>query len=132
MTGKTDNIFIQFFRYCIVGGLAFLVDYCLLFLLSDKCGLHYLLSAGIAFIAGLVVNYLLSIFWVFSESRYRDKRIEFAFFAFIGVIGLGLTEGLMWLFTDLAGLHYLLSKLITAALVLLWNFFARKVVLFTK
>ena len=78
------------------------------------------------------MNYLLSIFWVFSESRYREKRIEFAIFAFIGVIGLGLTEGLMWLFTDLAGLHYLLSKLITAALVLLWNFIARKAVLFTK
>jgi len=132
MTGKTDNVFIQFFRYGIVGGLAFLVDYGLLYLLSDKCGLHYLLSASIAFIAGLVVNYLLSIFWVFSESKYQDKRKEFAIFAFIGVIGLGLTEGLMWLFTDLTGLHYLLSKLITAALVLLWNFFARKAVLFTK
>ena len=129
---KTDNTFIQFFRYCIVGGLAFLVDYGLLYLLADKFGLHYLLSASIAFIAGLVVNYLISTFWVFSESKYQDKRKEFAIFAFIGVIGLGLTEGLMWLFTDLVGLHYLLSKLITAALVLLWNFFARKVILFTK
>ena len=129
---KTDNTFIQFFRYCFVGGLAFLVDYGLLYLLSDKCGLHYLLSASIAFIAGLVVNYLISTFWVFSESKYEDKRKEFAIFAIIGVIGLGLTEGLMWLFTDLAGLHYMLSKLITAALVLLWNFIARKVILFTK
>ena len=129
---KTDNTIIQFFRYCFVGGLAFLVDYGLLYLLSDKFRLHYLLSASIAFIAGLVVNYLISTFWVFSESKYEDKRKEFAIFAFIGVIGLGLTEGLMWLFTDLVGLHYLLSKLITAALVLLWNFFARKVILFTK
>ena len=129
---KTDNTFIQFFRYCFVGGLAFLVDYGLLYLLSDKVGLHYLLSASIAFIAGLVVNYLISTFWVFSESKYEDKRKEFAIFAIIGVIGLGLTEGLMWLFTDLAGLHYMLSKLITAALVLLWNFIARKLILFTK
>lgn len=129
---KTENILIQFFRYCFVGGLAFLVDYGLLYLLSDKVGLHYLLSASIAFIAGLVVNYLISTFWVFSESKYQDKRKEFAIFAIIGVIGLGLTEGLMWLFTDLAGLHYMLSKLVTAALVLLWNFIARKVILFTK
>ena len=90
MTGKTDNIFIQFFRYCIVGGLAFLVDYCLLFLLSDKCGLHYLLSAGIAFIAGLVVNYLISTFWVFSESKYEDKRKEFAIFAIICFLNLSM------------------------------------------
>ena len=129
---KTDNLFIQFFRYCFVGGLAFLVDYGLLFLLSDKVGLHYLLSASIAFIAGLVVNYVISTFWVFSESKYSDKRKEFAIFAIIGIIGLGLTEGLMWFFTDLVGLHYMLSKLVTAALVLLWNFIARKIILFTK
>lgn len=129
---KTDNTFIQFFRYCFVGGLAFLVDYGSLYLLSDKFGLHYLLSASIAFIAGLVVNYLISTYWVFSESKFQDKRKEFAIFAIIGLIGLGLTEGLMWLFTDLAGLHYMLSKLITAALVLLWNFIARKLILFTK
>ena len=50
----------------------------------------------------------------------------------VGIIGLGLTEGLMWFFTDLVGLHYMLSKLVTAALVLLWNFIARKIILFTK
>lgn len=128
----TDNLFIQFFRYCFVGGLAFLVDYGLLYLLSDKFGLHYLVSASIAFIAGLVVNYVISTYWVFSESKYQNKRKEFAIFAIIGIIGLGLTEALMWLFTEPVGLHYMLSKLITAALVLLWNFLARKIILFTK
>ena len=129
---KTDNVFIQLFRYCFVGGLAFLVDYGLLYFLSDKLGIHYLISASIAFIAGLIVNYVISTYWVFSVSKYKEKGKEFAIFALIGVIGLGLTEGLMWLFTDVAGLHYMFSKLITAAIVLLWNFFARKIILFSK
>ena len=129
---KTNNPFIQFFRYCFVGGLAFLVDYGLLYILSDKVGLHYLVSACISFIAGLIVNYLISTYWVFSESKFQDKRKEFTIFAIIGVIGLALTEGLMWLFTGVFHLHYMLSKIVTAALVLIWNFVARKIILFTK
>ena len=42
------------------------------------------------------------------------------------LIGLGLTELLMWAFTDGLGLFYLLSKAIAAVIVLLWNFFAKK------
>lgn len=129
---KTNNFLVQLFRYCFVGGIAFLVDYGLLYLLSDKFGLHYLVSSSIAFIAGVVVNYIISTFWVFSESKYKDKRKEFAIFAIIGVIGLALTEGLMWLFTGVIGIHYMISKIITAALVLMWNFLARKIILFTK
>ena len=60
----TDNWFIQFFRYFFVGGFAFVVDYGLLVLLTEVFGLHYLVSATISFIAGLVVNYLLSTSWV--------------------------------------------------------------------
>ena len=44
----------------------------------------------------------------------------------ISLIGLGLTELLMWLFTDGLGLFYLVSKAIAAVIVLLWNFFAKK------
>jgi putative flippase GtrA len=49
---KTNKVFIQLFRYTFVGGFAFLVDFGLLFFLKEVCGLHYLLSATLSFIAG--------------------------------------------------------------------------------
>lgn len=129
---KTDNTFFQLVRYTFVGGIAFLIDFGTLYILTEFAHLHYLLSAGIAFILGLLTNYFLSIRWVFATRNIRDKKLEFFIFAFIGLIGLGLNELFLWIFTDLSGLHYLFSKILTAILVYLWNFFVRKLILFKK
>lgn len=129
---ETDNWFIQLFRYLFVGGAAFLVDYGLLVLLTEVCGLHYLVSATISFIAGLIVNYLLSTSWIFRKSKMENKWAEFLIFSIIGVVGLLLNNLLLYLFTDLAHIHYMISKLITTAIVMLWNFGARKIILFNK
>ena len=93
---------------------------------------YYLVSASISFLAGLVVNYLLSTGWIFKTSKMDNKVGEFVIFSIIGVIGLGLNSLLLYVFTDWAHIHYMISKLLTAVLVMLWNFFARKIILFTK
>jgi len=127
---ETDYWIIQFFRYCFVGGLAFIVDYGLLYMLTEYAGLHYLVSATISFVAGLLVNYALSTWWIFRKSKLKNKMAEFTIFALIGVIGLGLNNLLLYLFTDVIGIYYMVSKLITAALVMIWNFAGRKIILF--
>lgn len=114
--GKTTNLFIQFFRYTLVGGLAFVVDLVLLFVLTEYAHWHYLVSATLSFLAGLLVNYILSTQWIFRSSKIKNKKIEFILFGLIGVIGLGLNNVLLYFFTDLIGLYYMLSKLITAVL----------------
>lgn len=129
--GDTTNIFIQFFRYTLVGGLAFVVDLGLLFLLTEYAHLYYLVSATLSFLMGLLVNYILSTQWIFRSSKIKNKKIEFILFGLIGVIGLGLNIVLLYFFTDLIGLYYILSKLITAILVYAWNFLGRRYFLFT-
>lgn len=126
----TDNTLIQFIRYFFVGGLAFAVDFVFLYLLTNQFKLYYLISAAISFILGLVVNYFLSKAWVFNKSVIENRFIEFGIFALIGIIGLLANELFMWLFTERAHIHYLLSKIITAFIVFLWNFLARKFSLF--
>lgn len=128
--GKTDNTLLQLFRYTFVGGFAFVVDFGLLFVLTEYAGFHYLVSAAVAFVAGLLVNYALSKLWVFSRTNYSNRLVEFLLFALVGIIGLGLTEVFMWCFTTLLGLYYILSKVITTAIVYLWNFFGRKYLIF--
>lgn len=128
--GKTTNLFIQFFRYTLVGGLAFVVDLVLLFVLTEYAHWYYLVSATLSFLAGLLVNYILSTQWIFRSSKIKNKKIEFILFGLIGVIGLGLNNVLLYFFTDLIGLYYMLSKLITAVLVYAWNFLGRRYFLF--
>ena len=127
---ETENTLIQLFRYGFVGGAAFLVDYGVLVLLTEVFGMHYLLSATISFILGLITNYLLSVVWVFNNRTLGNRWAEFAVFAIIGVIGLGLNALIMYVCTDKMGIHYMISKIISTVIVFFWNFFARKFVLF--
>ena len=122
---KPDSLVGQLFRYAIVGGISFVVDYGSLWLLTEKAGLPYLWSAAIAFILGLICNYLLSTAWVFGESRIKNAWGEFLAFAIIGVIGLGLNELIMYACTDGLGFHYMLSKIVSTGIVFFWNFLGK-------
>ncbi|NDP20696.1 MAG: GtrA family protein [Paludibacter sp.] len=128
----TNNTFVQLFRYTQVGGIAFIVDFGLLLLLTEYFNVHYLISAGISFLIGLLLNYYLSIKWVFTIRTFEKKWIELLFFSLIGLIGLGLNEFLLWVFTDILLLYYLISKFFTSFIVYFWNFFVRKFLLFTS
>ncbi len=123
---------LQLLRYFFVGGFAFIIDYSLLYFFTEYIGIHYLLSASISFIVGLIVNYLLSVKWVFTISKYDNKAIEFIIFGIIGIIGLGLNALLLWIATDLLHIYYMVSKIIVAGIIMLWNFICRKLILFSK
>lgn len=128
---KTTNTFIQFFRYIFVGGFAFLADAFSLWLFEKF--MHYMTAAAVAFFVGLAVNYFLSVIFVFSESEQLTNKLkEFITYAVIGAIGLMITEVIMYVLTDICHLYFLLSKVVAAIIVLVWNFVARKKILYTK
>ncbi len=127
---KSNSTFIQFFRYGIVGGLAFLFDFGILIALTELLKIHYLTSAAISFIIGLCVNYFLSITWVFSKRALENAKHEFLIFSIIGVLGLGINQLGLYILTDFLAFHYTLSKIFTAILVFMWNFITRKLILF--
>lgn len=129
---RTDNIFIQLFRYIFVGGTAFVVDFFFLYFFSDICGIYYLISAVLSFIISVLVNYIMSTKWVFNQGNIENKVLEFNLFILISTIGLGFTEILLYLFTDIFGIYYLISKIIAAIIVLFWNFIARRVMFYGK
>lgn len=126
----TDNTFIQMFRYFITGGLAFIIDVVALFILTEYMNIYYLYSATIAFSLGLVTTYIFSIFWVFSKRKFDSKAKELLVFILIGLIGISLNVLFIWLFTEYLNLYYLISKIISTIIVFIWNFFAKKIILF--
>lgn len=130
--GKVTDTGRQLFRYMLTGGVAFLADLGTLYACTEYLKMHYLVSTAAGFCTGLIINYVLSINWVFSGRKMKNRYAEFTIFTVIGIIGLGLNEILMYSLTDLLGIYYIYSKLITTLIVLFWNFFARKFVLFNK
>ncbi|MDR2556708.1 MAG: GtrA family protein [Bacteroidales bacterium] len=127
---KTDLTIIQFFRGIFVGGVCVISDMLILYMLVELAGMHYLVANSIAFIAGTVLNYTLSILWIFTSRGDYSRKKEFILFCIIGAIGLALNSLFMWIFTDGFGIFYMMSKIITVILVYIWNFFSRKYILF--
>ena len=128
--GATGSLLHQFTRYLVAGGLAFVVDFGSLYLLTEFAGLHYLISAAVAFLFGLVTNYCLSRLWVFDRRTIKNSAMEFVVFTVIGVVGLGLNEVIIWFVTEEIHLHYMLAKAVSGGVVLVWNFTVRKTILF--
>jgi putative flippase GtrA len=120
----------EFLRYLAASALALLIDTGTLWILTSVLNVQYLISGAVAFLLGLSVVYILSVLWVFEHRSLRSVPVEFLVFATIGVIGLALNEGVLWLFTGFFGFHYLASKGISVVIVFSWNFIARKFLLF--
>ncbi|MBL7072714.1 MAG: GtrA family protein [Candidatus Omnitrophica bacterium] len=126
----TSNIFIQVLRYVLAGGLAYLVDYGLLIILTECFRRYYLTSAAVAFIAGSAASYILNVTWVFNKRTFKNRLIEISIFVLIGIVGLILNQYCLWFFTENMNIHYLYSKVISTIFVFILNFFARKYILF--
>ena len=125
------ELIFSFVRYLVAGGAGFLIDYGIFATCHEVFGVHHLLSATIGFICGLVFVYVVSNKWVFANRKMQHQQVvEFIVFTVIGLIGLLLTVLFMWLLTDVCSIHALISKLLTTALVLVWNFGTRKFILY--
>lgn len=127
--------FWEFFRYLFAGGFAFVVDFGTLIacreLLFKEAVWGVYLSVVLAFMAGHVTNYLLSMWLVFRDPVERRRGLTgsaFCLFALVGVIGVGITELGMWIGYGMLGLNYILVKIIMSAIVLVWNFAGRKLI----
>jgi putative flippase GtrA len=122
----------EIIRYLIVGGTAFVFDYGVLLLLNKVFDVNYLIAATVAFIIGIAVNYIGSIFFVFQVRSQQNVHIERGIFLMIGILGLIINDGMLYLLTGKMLIPVEYSKLITQVVVLCWNFAARKIILFTE
>ena len=123
---NNKKLFQQIFKFGIVGGLAFLIDYGLLFLLTEFVNIHYLISSIISFIVSLIFNYILSIKWVFDVTKKQTYK-EVIVFVVLSVIGLGINQLVMYVGVDKLTIHYMLVKIISTFIVMIWNFITRKI-----
>jgi putative flippase GtrA len=134
-------LFYEFSRYALVGGLAFIVDFgalyfskTFLFFSLGQAGI--LLAAALGFTAGLILNYTLSLIFVFKKANRNAKQHKvrsFVLFALIGIIGLLVTELCMLTGIRILGQErYLAVKIVTAGIVLAWNYAARKILIFRE
>lgn len=119
----------QMLKFGVVGVICFLIDYVLLFICTEYLGMHYLLSGVCSFAVSVIVNYLLSSHFVFEMDKSRKKEEEFFLFVLLSIIGLLINELVLGIFTETLAVHYMISKIVATAIVMVYNFVTRKVLL---
>ncbi|MCR5789436.1 MAG: GtrA family protein [Lachnospiraceae bacterium] len=122
----------------------------------------YMIAGIAGFSVSLVFNYLASMKFVFESKDGMDKRKEFIIFMVLSLIGMGINALILWLWIDVLykgvafmarlndglfdlledlGLHVagsaaelaaLIAKLVATAIVMVYNFISRKMVLEKK
>ncbi len=146
---ETSNTFIQFFRSLFVGGAATVVDFVVLIICRELFHMPESVGAAVGFVFGVTVNYIISTLWVFAKAKVENRTKDFIFFVIIGIIGALLTELIMAPFS-VDGIfgegffvthqtfgslipvdkYYIPGKIIAVVLVYIWNFCARKFILY--
>ncbi|MBE6957073.1 MAG: GtrA family protein [Ruminococcaceae bacterium] len=122
----------QILRFGVVGVIAFLVDYGLFLLLTEVCRVHYLVANVAAFLVSVIVNYILSVKFVFDVDKRRGAGTQFLFFTAMSAVGLGINELMLWLLSGLLPIPTSVSKLVATAVVMVYNFVTRKLFLERK
>ncbi len=119
----------QMFKFGIVGGIAFFIDFSVLYLCTDVFGIYYLISSVISFIVSVIFNYILSVKWVFNVNNDNSSRKNFMIFIILSVIGLLINELIMYIMVDKLKVYYMLSKIVSTVVVMIFNFITRKIIL---
>ena len=131
-------------RFALTGGVCFLVELGVLILLKGRFGIDTLIATPIAFLISVVLNYLLCVVWVFRGEKNKGAGAK-AGFLITSLIGLGLNELLMLLFRMTLGEDaviltlgsrtfnmYVLNKCLATLIVMIWNYFSKRAVLYRK
>ena len=118
--------------YAAVSGIALAVDIGILWILVHYFAWLYLPAAAASFSVGLLVGYTLSVTAVFKYRRLKSQPLELVSFTAIGVVGLGINVTGISFGVRYLGAHYLVAKCGAAALTFIWNFTARRQLLFVR
>ena len=139
------NLMEQILKFGVVGFVCFLIDFGITTGFTNFLGVHYLISKFLGFVISAVVNYILSIKFVFTKKKEKKKKKEFTVFIILSAFGLLINEVVMYVCMD--GIYVnngflqeavtremmvSLSSIVATGIVMVYNFISRKLFLERK
>lgn len=142
---KMKNLINQILKFGVVGFFCFLIDFGLTTGLTNIFGVHYSISKFLGFVISAVVNYILSIKYVFTKKKEMDQKKEFTVFLVLSAFGLIINEIVMFVCIDGIYVHsdalrkvisdklmVSIAAIIATGIVMVYNFISRKLFLERK
>ena len=121
---------VQFVRSMVVSVVAVIVNFAGSYVFKEMLGIYYLLAAALSFFLGVLVNYYLSVKWVFATRQLQSKHVEFVIFVVITTLGLVLNLLIIAGMVEVMKVGYWPALVVATIVVFFWNFLARKKVLY--
>ncbi len=142
----------QILKFGVVGVVCFGIDFVITLIVAALCrkaGMETtaaaLVGAFWGFTISVIVNYILSMKFVFERRDDMDRRREFVIFVILSLIGLALNELIIKISIDvvyvrITALHDILTpgivtagaKIVATGIVMVYNFVTRKIFLEKK
>ncbi|MBQ6634776.1 MAG: GtrA family protein [Lachnospiraceae bacterium] len=129
----------QFLKFGVVGVICFFIDTGL-YTICNFIGIPYLISGVIGFSVSVVVNYLLSMKYVFVRRDDLSRKKEFTIYLILSIIGLILNELILFVCVDVIYGNWswlrsfmhpraaeILAKIGATGIVMVYNFVTRKI-----
>lgn len=115
----------EIIKFLISGGICFLVDYGTMIFFTEMLRVNYLLSASFSFTLSVVINYIMSVYWVFNSANKKNGK-TLTIFIGSSVIGLLLNQIFMYFLVQEIFLDYRIAKIIATIIVMIWNYAAKR------
>ncbi|WP_423364024.1 GtrA family protein [Mycoplasma sp. P36-A1] len=124
-----------FIRYIIIGSIAFIIDFMTIIICRNIIypttnpyiiTLYYILG----FILAFIFNYLSTLKYVFINYESNNQQKDIFNTLIVAIIGLVLTLLLMYIGEFIFKYNYVILKVIVSIIVLVWNYLARKYLIY--
>lgn len=139
------KLLVQIFKFILVGGISFLVDFVVYTVMCNVLHVHYMIAGVSGFVISVIVNYILSMRYVFESKEDMRKEKEFIIFVVLSLIGMLLNSLILYvcidcIYRDLQWLNRTISvewmnivaKVVATSVVMVYNFVTRKIFLERK
>ena len=110
-------------KFGIVGFIGMLVDFLVTWLLKEKLRINKYIANSIGFSCAVINNFYLNLYWTFQVSG-KNTNVFLIKFVLISIVGLGLNNMFVYLFSDRLNINFYVSKALAVVCVFAWNFTA--------
>jgi len=104
-------------RFLISGGLVIAAYYAPYYVLTEFCGVWYLLSSIVASIISSVINFILQKFWTFENKSRVNMHLQVIQFCVVSIGYTAANGGMLYVLVGKLHLHYLLAQIIVSSII---------------
>lgn len=123
------KLFVQIFKFVIVGGIATLIDWSIYYVLFNIFKVNPLIANIGSFTISVIYNFIASVKWVFEVNENKSKSRLFTEFIVFSLIGLFITELLIYVGINYLKMDAMIIKIVATIIVMVFNFITRKIFL---